>query len=419
MISSSPPRPARRASARGRGRGSRCWLWVVAAGSCIAPLSAAAESRPPLVQPLAAGEPAPAWAWDQAAGSKVIDGQFHGVFELAPREPSAPRWIRVEVQPDETLVEIAARFGVAPAAVAEWNRLSGDGKDLRYGRRLRIHAQRFPRYRSQLYYWVQDRAETWESVAHAFGLDARKLQRFNRHKGERPLRRGQRLTVWAESALPRWGRPPQSTRPIEVVVPIGALSRGLPSDGNLVNGQPLPESERYTVKRPHVGYASTHTMAQLQRGIGAFRWRTGCESEVLISSASARHGGPLTPHLSHQSGRDIDIGLVAFPIFARGQEAEESQVDWGATWTLLQELIDSGQVEFVFLVYSHQKKLYEAAQAMGASDETLEAAFQYPRGPLSPLGVIRHSPGHQRHFHIRFRCGPADRDCRSSTFDAV
>jgi len=380
---------------------------------------APAECRPPLAQPLAVSEPAPAWAWDQAAGSKVIDGQFHGVFELAPREPPAPRWVRVEVQPDETLEEIATRFGVAPAAVAEWNHLSGEGKNLRHRRGLRIHAQRFPRYRSRLYYWVQQRDETWESVARAFGLDVRTLQRFNRHKSERPLRRGQRLTVWAESALPRWGQPLQSTRPVEVVVPVGALSRGLPSDGSLVNGQPLPESELYTLKRPHVCYASTQTMAQLQRGISAFRRRTGSESEVLIASASARSGGHFSPHLSHQSGRDIDIGLVAFPIFARGQEAKESEVDWGATWALLQELIDSGQVEFVFVVYSHQKKLYEAAQAMGASDATLEAAFQYPRGPSSPLGLIRHSPGHQRHFHIRFRCGPADRDCRSSTFDAV
>ncbi len=385
----------------------------MAAGSFIVPLSAALAQYPSV------GEPAPAWAWDQAAGSKVVESQFHGRFDFALREPPAPRWIRVEVQPDETLDEVADRFGVTPVAVAEWNRLRGAGKELRYGRKLRVHAQRFPRYRSRLYYWVQQSSETWESVARAFGLDVRTLQRFNRLKGERPLRRGQRLTVWAESALPLWGRPVQSTRPIEVVVPIGSLSRGLPSDGSLVNAQRLPESELYTLKRPNASYASTHTMAQLQRGISGFRRCTGFAGAVLIASASTRGGGRFSPHLSHQSGRDVDIGLVAFPIFAGGQEAKENEVDWGATWALLQELIDSGQVEFVFLVYSHQKKLYEAAQAMGASELTLETVFQYPRGPSAPLGVIRHAPGHQRHFHIRFRCGPADRDCRSSTFDSV
>jgi murein endopeptidase len=27
------------------------------------------------------------------------------------------------------------------------------------------------------------------------------------------------------------------------------------------------------------------------------------------------------------------------------------------------------------------------------------------------VGVIRHSKGHKRHFHVRFACPPGDADC--------
>ncbi len=436
-----PPLHARSAK-RARARVERL-LWVVTAGSFLAPFGSAgctnvSESlravpreeevtlarpqgrpqlshgpieTPPLGRPLAL-EPAPLWAWDQTALSSVVDGQFHGVFEVAQRLPPSPRWLRIEVQPEETLGALAARYGVTAPELASWNRSVSAGKALRYGTRLRVHAQHFPRHRSRLHYWAQA-SDTWQSVAAAFGLEVQTLQGFNAQRREQPLRRGQRLTVWAESALPLWGHDAMATEPIEVVVPAGATSRGLPTNGSIVNGQRLPESALYTLKSRGGYHASTQTMAQLQRGIASFRRRTGFAGEVLISSASKAKGGRFPPHLSHQSGRDLDLGLVAFPIFGDGQEASESEVDWGATWALISEFVDSGQVEFVFLAYSHQKKLYEAAQAMGASEETLQQVFQYPQGPAAAHGMIRYSPGHERHFHIRFRCGPADRQCRS------
>jgi len=366
--------------------------------------------------------PTPLWAWDQTDSSRVVDGTFHGVFEFHARTAPQPRWLHVEVMPEETLADLASRYGVSTPELAAWNRLDDSGRTLRYGKKLRVHAQRFPRHRTRLHYWVRSTEETWQSVASAFALDVRTLQKFNPLKSDRPLRRGQRLTVWAESSLPLWERDATDTRPIEVVVPVGATSRGLPTRGSLVNGQRLPESELYTLKPREGYYASTQTMAQLQRGIASFRRRTKFAGEVLISSASKRKGGRFPPHLSHQSGRDLDIGLVAYPMLATGQEASEGEVDWAATWALIREFLDSGQVEFVFLAYVHQQKLYEAAQAMGTSEEVLEEVFQYPKGPQSGRGTIRHSPGHERHFHIRFRCGPSDRQCRSPfghVFDSV
>jgi murein endopeptidase len=63
------------------------------------------------------------------------------------------------------------------------------------------------------------------------------------------------------------------------------------------------------------------------------------------------------------------------------------------------------------LDYACQRRLYQAAQALGVSDELLAATLQYPRGSAASLGKVRHAPGHEGHIHVRFACGPAEPEC--------
>ena len=42
----------------------------------------------------------------------------------------------------------------------------------------------------------------------------------------------------------------------------------------------------------------------------------------------------------------------------------------------------------------------------------LERVLQFPRGWGASLGVVRHSPGHEGHIHVRFGCGPAEPQCQ-------
>lgn len=398
----------------GPGSEDACPAAVASAADLPLPLPAPDETAVRSDEGTAPQQAQPLLANGQAVGSRVEDGEFHGIFEYPSHPEPQTRWIRFEVQPDETIEEIAARFAVEPEQIKKWNRIGRKSRALRYGRKLRIRANKFPRHRSRLSYHVR-RGDTWESVARAFNLPTEALHRFNRTKGGRPLRRGQHLRLWAESALPRWGEPPSVAQPmpIEVRVPTGSASRGLPSRGRLLDGKRLPTSDLYTLKRRGAAYASTNTMAQLQRGVAGFRRRTGFEGEVLIASASRRKGGNFPPHRSHQSGRDVDIGLVAFPTYADGLEPHPREVDWGATWLLMREFARAGDVEFIFLSYFNQKKLYEAARSMGASRKELRRMIQYPRGRDTRLAVIRHAPGHEQHFHIRFQCGPADKRCKT------
>ena len=59
-------------------------------------------------------------------------------------------------------------------------------------------------------------------------------------------------------------------------------------------------------------------------------------------------------------------------------------------------------VDYIFVDYGLQKPLYEHAKKAGMSARKLEEYFQYPRGMGRTEGLIRHTPSHKNHFHIRF-----------------
>ena len=69
----------------------------------------------------------------------------------------------------------------------------------------------------------------------------------------------------------------------------------------------------------------------------------------------------------------------------------------------MQAFIDSNEVRYIFMDYYIQEMLYDYGKSHGVSEDTLEELFQYPRGKRAGAGIIRHSKGHDDHFHVRFR----------------
>jgi hypothetical protein len=103
-------------------------------------------------------------------------------------------------------------------------------------------------------------------------------------------------------------------------------------------------------------------------------------------------------------------GVYKSHYLERDRKPRPNEIDWFATWGLVRALIDTGQVVHIFLEYELQAKLHHAAKTMGATDEELLKAMQYPRGNWSP-GIVGHSAGHTGHIHVRFKCGPLDEGC--------
>ena len=116
----------------------------------------------------------------------------------------------------------------------------------------------------------------------------------------------------------------------------------------------------------------------------------------------------------------MDVGLVmrgrAEDAPAEFVEATRDNLDRRATYDLIEALAatrdDPTGVELIVLDYNLQRLLRRAAAARGVPEETLEALFQFPHGPESRHGLVRHMPAHRDHIHVRFRCPEDDRYCR-------
>lgn len=123
---------------------------------------------------------------------------------------------------------------------------------------------------------------------------------------------------------------------------------------------------------------------------------------ALVGSLSKAGGGKLGRHKSHRSGQDIDVGY-----FTR----ESQRSDWGRpsikdmdmerTWFLVDYLEQTGHVAAIFMAPDVQKGLYNYAAGRGVKAERLRALFQYGPPGRANGSLIRNSPGHRDHMHIR------------------
>ncbi len=171
--------------------------------------------------------------------------------------------------------------------------------------------------------------------------------------------------------------------------------------GDMGDGVPLPPGPEYTVKAEAYAWATPRTIAVLREAIHAYAQGRKVP-KVHIGDISRKGGGPFPPHLSHQQGRDVDVAYVLHRAESRFGVATARTLDRRNTWALLQALLDTRAVVYVFMDYEVQRLLHEHAVAEGLDEITLERLFQYPYGRRAARGVFRHWKGHRGHFHVRF-----------------
>jgi len=167
------------------------------------------------------------------------------------------------------------------------------------------------------------------------------------------------------------------------------------------DGVPLPPGPEYTIKAEAFAWATPRTLALLRDAIHTYAGGRSVP-RVHVGDISRKGGGPFPPHLSHREGRDVDIAYVLHAPRTRFAVATERTLDRGHTWELLQALLDTRAVIYVFIDYEVQRLLYEHAASLGVDEVTLERLFQFPYGRRAARGVFRHWKGHRDHFHVRF-----------------
>jgi hypothetical protein len=196
-------------------------------------------------------------------------------------------------------------------------------------------------------------------------------------------------------------------------------SIGAPWAGRLQDATRLQLGDRAFIRRPYRAFGTKTTVDHVRRAVRATLAAFPRSHVLAIGDLSAEHGGWISEHSSHRSGRDVDLGLfykqkpAGYPeSFVR---ATDENLDRAATWGLLANLLQSygtdGGVQIVFLDYDVQGLLYKWAQARGVKPRVLGQIFQYPHGRGSGNGIVHHEPNHDNHLHVRFRCAKADADC--------
>lgn len=201
-----------------------------------------------------------------------------------------------------------------------------------------------------------------------------------------------KITLTDEEILDRLRKDPAS---------LGPMSVGLANAGALVNGVQMPKGEHWTLLDPGNAWGTQETVDFLSRSIAKVADQHPGAHPVLIGHISGKRGGYLSPHKSHQSGRDVDVGYYHTGDPPRWfYRATEGNLDAERSWALVKALITDTEVEMIFIDILVQRMLYDYALKHGEDQAWLDSVFQCKGKSARP--TIRHVKGHANHLHVRF-----------------
>ena len=178
------------------------------------------------------------------------------------------------------------------------------------------------------------------------------------------------------------------------------ISYGHPYQGHLENGVVFPNQfQGYHLRDESRSYTTPEVAGALLDAIEAVRKQFPDTCDLFLGDFTCAGGGSAIHHRSHQNGRDVDIGL-----YSAGNHPlnclvpmNQGNLDAAKTWCLIENLIASQRVQYIFLDRSVQKILYEYAVSRGYDETYLHHVFGNVRGCL-----IQHIRNHIDHMHVRF-----------------
>lgn len=181
---------------------------------------------------------------------------------------------------------------------------------------------------------------------------------------------------------------------------LGSLSIGRPNAGQLMNGVRPEEATLYHLVDPLHAFGTEETVHALCHVLSVVAKHHPGTPMVEIGHLSAKDGGPLHPHSSHQSGRDVDLGFYYRTPGTRWYaKATPATLDSERTWTLIRTLVTDTDVEMILLDQTLQQGIEQYALSVESDKSWVSNLFH--RVDATPA-IVRHSPGHATHLHLRF-----------------
>ncbi|MBM4281734.1 MAG: LysM peptidoglycan-binding domain-containing protein [Deltaproteobacteria bacterium] len=177
---------------------------------------------------------------------------------------------------------------------------------------------------------------------------------------------------------------------------LGSLSVGFTESGSQLNAVQFPtEGGPWLVVNPHEAWGAKETIDYVVAAAQQVADRMPGGPPLRVNDISKKDGGWLRPHKSHQSGRDVDLGLF-YPDNAKCSKAREKCMDVARNWALVRALVTTGDVQMLLVDKRIQASLYEHALSIGEDKGWLDSLFHGPE----PL--LKHASRHRDHFHVRY-----------------
>ena len=177
---------------------------------------------------------------------------------------------------------------------------------------------------------------------------------------------------------------------------LGPISVGFVQSGRLVNSVQFPKGDDWLLVSPDLAWTTQETVDYLTRAIRDVRTQFPRAPPVRVNQISAREGGHLRPHKSHQNGRDVDMGFYYPTVDPVRERAREKYIDLELNWAFIKALATHTDVQMILVDKRIQKVIRDYALNHG-EDPTWVASLFDGGNPL-----IRHARGHRDHFHVRF-----------------
>lgn len=301
------------------------------------------------------------------------------------------------VQPGEHLGVIAGRYGVRRRDLVALNSGLKDPDLIRPGQKIRVCPEIYPRVRREVVYEVQP-GDTLSEIADAHGLTVGELVEVSDGGWKNPdhVRVGQNLRFWVDGGLVEDFAPPPKPKKRSRV----GTRRRAPVSAKL----PATRHIHVKRPRLAYGTTKTVALIERAIASYKRRFARGPKVHVGdLSKRGGGKLAPHVSHRAGRDV-DIGYVLTGEDASrTRFSGVNRENLDVARTWALVKAFLDTHEVVYVFMDYGHQKVLYEYARRQGASEGELDELFQYPRGRGRSHGIIRHWRSHKHHFHVRFR----------------
>ncbi|MDC3952377.1 penicillin-insensitive murein endopeptidase [Polyangium jinanense] len=195
--------------------------------------------------------------------------------------------------------------------------------------------------------------------------------------------------------------------------PKGALSAGAPNKGRLYGGEKLASSKSVEVRGGGHAYGLPDLVRVLRRAAAKVSGKHK-GSVLYVGDLSAKNGGALFGHNSHQSGRDADVGFymvsekgkhvnphrfVAFGSDGRPRGGEVVRFDDERNWAFVEALLTDTKtdVRYLFVSAGLRTRLLKYAAKKNVSKELYTKAASVLMSPAD-------ADVHDDHFHVRIAC---------------